>query len=440
MTTAPSPRTTERGERLRSALPTTSEPRAALSARRINVALARATAFFGLIFVVQTVPVMLQQLPELIAPLSYILGATVFSALIAVAVSAWVNRAHRVVFGFFAVVYLLAVLVWPLNVGDPADFAENTPWIWYLVTVATTNAAIAFRLPVAILYTILTPLAYGIIRVSPAGGDVGFTRASLDTVYAILLSSAALIIFTSLRQAAEAVDDAQAGALAKYAEAVRQHATDVERVQVDAIVHDSVLTTLLSAANADRPEQKVLAARMARTALKHLEVAAAPPVDDERDVPLDRLARRIRSSASEFSTPFVIRATHVASHGVPVQAAEALYSASVQAMVNSMQHAGGAASLVRRRLTVTGLADGCRITVSDTGRGFDAAGIPQERLGIRVSIIERMLSVGGTARIESSPGAGTTVTLQWPADTETAEIAAESDADRASIEPSGAGA
>lgn len=416
MTTAQPTRTTPSGERLLHALPTTSEPREALSARRINLALARATAFFGLIFVVQTVPVMIQQIPELIAPWSYIVGVTVLGSLVAVAISAWLNRVHRLVFGTFAVIYLAAVLVWPLTVGDPADFADDTPWIWYLVTVATTNAAIAFRLPIAVLYTVITPLCYGIIRLSPAGGDVRFTRASLDTVYAILLSSAALIIFTSLRQAAEAVDAAQAGALAKYAQAVRQHATDVERVQVDAIVHDSVLTTLLSAAGADTPEQRALAARMARTALEHLEVAAEPPAEDEQDVPLDRLARRIRSSASAFSAPFVIRATRVAGRGVPVQAAEALYSASVQAMVNSMQHAGGPATLVRRRLTVTGLADGCRITVSDSGRGFDASGIPQERLGIRVSIVERMLSVGGAARIDSAPGSGTTVTLMWPAD------------------------
>ena len=41
--------------------------------------------------------------------------------------------------------------------------------------------------------------------------------------------------------------------------------------------------------------------------------------------------------------------------------------------------------------------------------------IPEERLGVRVSIIERMLGVGGVATVESQPGDGTVVTITWPA-------------------------
>ncbi|MET0726520.1 MAG: ATP-binding protein [Leifsonia sp.] len=414
MTTGASAPSTSSQERLRTALPN-GEATIPLSERRIRIVLARATAFFGLLFVVQTIPVMLRQIPELISPWSYLLGVTILGCIAVVVVSAIIDPGRRVVFGIFAIVYLVAVLLWPFVVGNPDDFAADTPWIWYLVTVATTNAAIAFPLPVAVIYTVVTPLCYGIIRVTPAGGDVGLMRASLDTVYAILLSFAALIIYTTLRAAAEAVDAAQAGALAKYAGAVRQHATDVERVQVDAIVHDSVLTTLLSAAGADTVDQRRLAARMAQTALEHLDSAADPVPEDVGDVSLDRLTRRIRSSASAFSAPFVIRASRIGDHGIPVHAAEALYSAAVQAMVNSMQHADRPGSPVRRRLTVTAPAGGCRIVVSDTGRGFDADGIPHERLGIRVSIIERMQSVGGSASIESAPGVGTTITLEWPA-------------------------
>ena len=69
-----------------------------------------------------------------------------------------------------------------------------------------------------------------------------------------------------LRQAAEAVDSAQEAALERYDVAARQHATENERVKVDALVHDSVLTTLLSAAAAGSPEEQALAARMARDA------------------------------------------------------------------------------------------------------------------------------------------------------------------------------
>jgi signal transduction histidine kinase len=109
-------------------------------------------------------------------------------------------------------------------------------------------------------------------------------------------------------------------------------------------------------------------------------------------------------------------------HTLPVNVAEAVYSATVQAMVNSMQHAGGAD--VGRSLAIRGgspLAT-VHIVVADTGRGFDSQEVPAERLGLRVSIRERLSKVGGHARIESEPGEGTTVTILWPSSEMDAEV------------------
>jgi signal transduction histidine kinase len=66
---------------------------------------------------------------------------------------------------------------------------------------------------------------------------------------------------------------------------------------------------------------------------------------------------------------------------------------------------------------VRGLGHGAiQVQVGDAGSGFEPATVPTERLGVRVSIVERMSSAGGHADVESSPGAGTTVTLRWPDD------------------------
>jgi signal transduction histidine kinase len=225
-----------------------------------------------------------------------------------------------------------------------------------------------------------------------------------------------------LRQAASTVDAAQSQALAKYANAVRQHATEVERVQVDAIVHDSVLTTLLSAASARTPEAKELAARMASDAIGHLHAAEASSPEDQSLVGLDRLSERITTAAEAFSSPFRLDVRDVEVHTLPVNVAEAVYSATVQAMVNSMQHAGGAE--VGRSLAIRGgspLAT-VHIVIADTGRGFDSQEVPAERLGLRVSIRERLSKVGGHARIESEPGEGTTVTILWPSSEVDAEV------------------
>jgi signal transduction histidine kinase len=96
---------------------------------------------------------------------------------------------------------------------------------------------------------------------------------------------------------------------------------------------------------------------------------------------------------------------------VPAAVAEAIVSAAVQAMVNSVNHAGGPE--VPRSIEVR-MSDGAlSVAVADEGRGFAMADIPSQRLGVRVSILERVRTVGGTARIRSAPGKGTRIELGW---------------------------
>jgi signal transduction histidine kinase len=282
------------------------------------------------------------------------------------------------------------------------------------MTVATALAAIAFKLRLAAVYLIVIPLIYAIIRLTPWGGDVGVTRAALDSVFALILGGVITIIFTMLRTAASAVDRAQQTALERYSHAVRQHAIEAERVQVDSIVHDSVLTTLLSAARAYTPEAKELAATMAGNAIGHLREAVAVAPDSDAMVPAGVLVSRISEAASTMSQPFDVSSTRIGRAALPIPVAEAMYSAAVQGMVNSLQHAG---SGVNRWVEVRGLGHGAiQVQVGDTGGGFDVATVPTERLGVRVSIIDRMSSAGGHAEVWSTRGEGTTVTLRWPDD------------------------
>jgi signal transduction histidine kinase len=177
-----------------------------------------------------------------------------------------------------------------------------------------------------------------------------------------------------------------------------------------------VLTTLLSAAAARTPAERALAARMAADAVRRLDEAAVdvPGMDDR--VALSVLTRRLRAGVAGFSAPFIVRVEDIVGVELPVEAVDALSSAAMQAMVNSVQHAEGPIGRVRRELEIRGVgAGGCVIRVIDNGAGFDPAAVPASRLGLRVSIEDRMVNEGGSARIESVPGGGTTVTLAWPA-------------------------
>lgn len=383
-----------------------------LSLTRLDSALARSAAGFGVAFMVQTVPTMLEQLPDLASWWVWGTIPALFAALVVAVIASIVRRAVRGAHIAFAAVYLFALVSWPLAVIDTAAAPRTSFFLYFLLTIATAMAAVGLSARWATIYMVGAPIIYAAIRVTPAGGGVTVIQAVLDSVYAMILGGVITIIITVLRRAARAVDAAQQTALARYAHAVRQHAIEAERVQVDAIVHDSVLTTLLSAARATSPESTELAATMAANAIGHLRDAAAVSPDSDAVVGTGLVAGRIADAASTMSHPFEVRTVDTGSATVPIAVAEAVYSAAVQAMVNSLQHAGADA---HRWVAIRGIDDdGIDIEIGDRGIGFDPTAVPSERLGVRVSILERVASAGGYAEIVAAPGAGTRVLLRWP--------------------------
>ena len=397
-------------------------PRNPISHAQIEIALSRSVAGVAVVFALQALPLMLGQLesrkPGSAVPIGIALGLSILVFVVATLV----RRGIRTTAGIVAVVYLVALFVWPLVMRDPTVVLDSKPWLWYLCTVATSCAAIAFRLVWAIIYTVVTPVTFGLLRGLPSGGEAENLLAALDTCYAMLLGGVVLIIIYVLRDATDKVDAAQSNALAKYAVAVRHHATEVERVEVDSIVHDSVLATLLSAAGVRTAKGAELAAMMARSAIIRLQEASGERTLDDATTEVSRLVDRLHGAAADTGA-FTVAELGVDGRSIPEFVAEALYAASVQAMVNSVQHAGPAQT---RSLTICGNdQSGCRIEISDTGCGFDPTSVASARLGVRVSIRDRIASVGGVAVVSSSPGQGTTVVISWPR----ADVSADSEND-----------
>ncbi|EHN10579.1 putative two-component system sensor kinase [Patulibacter medicamentivorans] len=88
-----------------------------------------------------------------------------------------------------------------------------------------------------------------------------------------------------------------------------------------------------------------------------------------------------------------------------------LLDATREALRNAARHARGAA------IRVVCDAEGPTIAVyvRDEGPGFAIDAVPPERRGIRDAIIARMEAAGGSAVIDTAPGAGTEVVLRLPA-------------------------
>jgi hypothetical protein len=89
---------------------------------------------------------------------------------------------------------------------------------------------------------------------------------------------------------------------------------------------------------------------------------------------------------------------------------EALIGAVEQCLVNVIVHAG--VSLAELAIVTSG--DDVAAMVADSGHGFVSSSTPSDRLGLRLSVHDRMLGVGGSATVWSRPGSGTSVLLTAP--------------------------
>ncbi|MFP7834065.1 sensor histidine kinase [Marisediminicola sp. LYQ134] len=388
-----------------------------ISRRQIETVIARSSGVFGLAFGAQTLPTVFEQagqtLVEWSAPMTTLVFGSLVFAGVASALKRWIVPANVIV----VVAWFAAMISWPLSLSDPSAPVDGRPWPWFLCTVATAAAAVAWPVWASTATLFIAPLTYGVVRLSPAGGETDVDLVALDIVYAVLLGGAVLIIITLLRQAAAAVDLAQSLALERYSTAIGQHATEVERVRVDAIVHDSVLTTLLASARAVTADSQRLSARMALNAMGYVREAATSSPSTTETVSLAELARRISDEVVALGAEFEVRSPPGAGEsdgGIPGDVAEAVYSAAVQSMVNSVQHAGTRPDVARWVSVGRSLSCPLVIEVGDTGDGFVFDEVPTARIGLRVSIIERVANAGGKVDVDSAPGEGTVVTIRWP--------------------------
>jgi signal transduction histidine kinase len=92
---------------------------------------------------------------------------------------------------------------------------------------------------------------------------------------------------------------------------------------------------------------------------------------------------------------------------VPVTLANALHGAATEAVTNIRKHAGVDQAVVSLRSAPGEVV----VTITDQGVGFDPMTV-NGGFGMGESISRRMRDVGGSAVVESTPGAGTRITLR----------------------------
>jgi len=86
----------------------------------------------------------------------------------------------------------------------------------------------------------------------------------------------------------------------------------------------------------------------------------------------------------------------------------ATLQAAREAALNAAKHSGSDAISVYAEIEPAKVT----VFVRDRGKGFDLGAMPEDRLGVRESILGRMERHGGKAFIRTAPGEGTEVRLE----------------------------
>jgi len=275
---------------------------------------------------------------------------------------------------------------------------DSTTWMLPLACTSVYILQIALRPWLGLLGAAIVVIAYGL-------GAGHSADAWLLVVEAIVVAGLVAVIRGGARQADEIV----AVGLETERQIRAREARRADEREQHRQLHDTVLSTLtMVAAGAFAEPSPALTAQAARD-LHVLQGLAGAPAAPGGLAPLTDLRPKLERAAA--STVDLAVRLHLVPVTLPSAVADQLAACVGEALRNVERHAGTG----QAEVTVTGGAGWAVVKVTDGGRGFDPAATPPSRRGIRESISGRMLAAGGRAAIASCPGAGTTVTVSWPA-------------------------
>lgn len=309
--------------------------------------------------------------------------------------------------------FALAVVTWPIAWNGTVLAGTDGVWLAAFPGLAALAVVVAWPAWVAFTYMVVAVVAVQWINHVARGVDdplLLIPEVLFGVMFcSIFLGGAAMAIRTG-RLLDETTDETHAAAAA----AAAREARSVERERFDALTHDSVMATLLTAARGGAQSRDVPA--LATATLAELDEIQAGTEADRPFTPEHAVVHlRAAAAAVDGGAAFTVR-TEPGDEGagdaeqIPAEVVRAIGAAVAESLRNCLRHAGA------DHRGVSGVVGPSRIRVDvrDDGVGFEPAAVPSHRLGIAISVRGRMARVdGGSVDIDSAPGAGTAVRLEW---------------------------
>ncbi|MBD8505180.1 hypothetical protein HT102_01575 [Hoyosella sp. G463] len=316
-------------------------------------------------------------------------------------------RAVRLICGTYPVLYIPVIAALPLAF-EPHQLPPITmPWPLLIGsgTIITASFVLPLRrlVPIAVIYAALHAIdTYWAQDGVPVDWAIreGISIAMIGVIFAAMIRSV---------QANAALIDSESEVLrARAGERVRETAINQERDRLDALVHDTIVSTFVAACTG-APAHKVRESALG--SLETLDSLARSDSDTEPVIAREAIAR-LRQIVGDVREDFAFHAS-VDDVGAtyPLEVVRMLQEVIAEAARNSIRHAGQDA---RRGLLVRCGSGSIFAMLADNGRGFDPARVPPRRLGIHTAMRGRVALIEGAGlEIDSAPGEGTTVTVTW---------------------------
>ncbi|HEX5336625.1 MAG TPA: ATP-binding protein, partial [Propionicimonas sp.] len=308
----------------------------------------------------------------------------------------------------FSLSYVTAVtfglITWPA--AWPADtVATGSPWLWMCLGVASICLAVTTGTGWGFAYAIASGLLFAAVRMTPSGQNASLLGAFQDMIVLVMNASVVIVALGVVSNAFKQLDEAEAASRKEATDAAIEEALLDERHRLDGIVHDEVMTTLVSAAHQNNDPH---VAQQAQRAVERL-AEAEQPTEARLPVTGDQLTWLVTDVVSAL-VPQAKFTSQLHNLAVPQPVASTLGMVVREVALNVAKHSGAE----NVDITLTSPEPGAvLIAISDDGIGFVPEQVPKRRLGLQVSVVYRMWAIGGKAEILSSPGQGTVVNLSW---------------------------
>jgi signal transduction histidine kinase len=328
--------------------------------------------------------------------------------------SAW--RGRRAVEGALMLAAVAGLSVIALSADQPLTYMVFPAFIWAALRLGPQGATLAVAVAAVIAVLATSHEAGPFVEHSPTDSALNL---QLYITFAALTTCCLAAIVSERRRAALELAESQRREGERAA---------LERQRIARDLHDSVSQSLFST---------TLHVRTAQHALTREGLDATGPVGEE----LSEIGQLTRGALAEMrALIFELRPGALAEEGLVAaltkraaalsareglviavdgpderlplgpEGEEQLYRLGQEALANVVKHAQASSATVR----IATEDDTVSIEVSDDGRGFDPAAVGREHFGLR-SMRGRVADLGGTLEVTSTPGGGTVLRVEVPA-------------------------